>query len=35
VQRTVIAEAARLAPRIDLARFRADLDAVVDPSIDG
>lgn len=35
VQRTVIAEAARRAPRIDLARFRADLDAVVDPSIDG
>lgn len=35
VQRAVIAEAARWAPRIDLARFRADLDAVVDPSIDG
>jgi antitoxin (DNA-binding transcriptional repressor) of toxin-antitoxin stability system len=35
VQRTVIAEAARSAPRVDLARFRADLDAVVDPSIDG
>ena len=35
VQRTVIAEAARWAPRVDLARFRADLDAVVDPSVDG
>ena len=35
VQRTVIEEAARSAPRVDLARFRADLDAVVDPSVDG
>jgi prevent-host-death family protein len=35
VQRSVIAETARRAPRIDLERFRSDLDAVVDPSIDG
>ena len=35
VQRTVIAEAARWAPRVDLARFRANLDAVADPSVDG
>lgn len=33
VQRAVIAEAAGLAPRIDLARFRADLDDVVDASV--
>ena len=31
VPRAAIAEAARRAPRVDLARLRADLDAVVDP----
>jgi prevent-host-death family protein len=35
VPRAVIAEAAKRAPRIDAARLRADLDAVVDQSIDG
>lgn len=35
VPRAVIAEAARQAPRIDAGRFRADLDAWTDPSIDG
>ena len=35
VPRAVIAEAAKRAPRIDAARFRADLDAIVDQSIDG
>lgn len=30
----VIAEAARLSPRIDLDRLRADLDEVVDQSVD-
>jgi prevent-host-death family protein len=34
VPRSVIAQAARRAPRVDLARFRADLDALVDPSIE-
>jgi prevent-host-death family protein len=34
VPRSVIAQAARRAPRVDLARLRADLDAVVDPSIE-
>jgi hypothetical protein len=34
VPRAVIADAARQAPRVDLARLRADLDAVVDPSVD-
>ncbi len=34
VPRVVIADAARRAARIDAARFRADLDAVVDPQID-
>ena len=33
--RELLAEAARRAPRIDGARFRADLDAVVDPSLRG
>ena len=33
--RSVIAEAARRAPRVDADRLRADLDAVVDPSLDG
>lgn len=35
VPRAVIAGAARRAPRIDAGRLRADLDAVVDPSVDG
>lgn len=35
VPRAVIAEAAARAPRIDANRFRADLDAVIDPSVDG
>lgn len=34
VPRAAIAGAARRAPRVDFARLRADLDAVVDPSID-
>ncbi len=34
VPRAVIAEATRRAPRIDARRFRADLDAVVEPFID-
>ncbi len=34
VPRTVIAEAAVQAPRIDGNRFRADLDAVIDQSVD-
>ena len=33
VPRSVIADAARRAPRVDAARLRADLDAVVDPFI--
>lgn len=35
VPRVVIAEAAGRAPRIDAGRFRADLDAVIDQSVDG
>jgi prevent-host-death family protein len=35
VPRTVIADAARRAPRVDARRLRADLDAVADPSADG
>jgi len=35
VPRAAIADAALPAPRIDAGRFRADLDAVVDQSIDG
>ena len=35
VPRSVIAEAARRAPRVDADRMRAELDAVVDQSIDG
>jgi prevent-host-death family protein len=35
VPRAALAVAAPRAPRIDLARFRADLDAVVDPAADG
>ncbi len=34
VPRSVIAEAAVRAPRIDGNRFRADLDAVIDQSVD-
>ncbi len=35
VPRAAIADAARRAPRIDARRLRADLDAVVDQSVDG
>jgi len=35
VPRAVIAEAAERAPRVDAGRFRADLDAVIDQSVDG
>lgn len=35
VPRAVIVEAAVRAPRIDAERFRADLDAVVNPSVNG
>jgi antitoxin (DNA-binding transcriptional repressor) of toxin-antitoxin stability system len=35
VPRAVIADAWRRAPRIDAGRLRADLDTVVDQSIDG
>jgi prevent-host-death family protein len=35
VPRAVIAEAARRAARVDLGRLRADLDAVVNPHVDG
>lgn len=35
VPRAAIAEAAARAPRIDADRFRADLDTVIDQSIDG
>lgn len=35
VPRAVIVEAAARAPRIDARRFRADLDAVIDQSVDG
>ena len=34
VPRSAIAGAAKRAPRVDSVRLRADLDAVVDPSID-
>jgi prevent-host-death family protein len=34
VPRAVIAEAARRAPRVDMARLRAHLDAVVNPAVD-
>lgn len=34
VSRTVIAEAARCAPRVDADSLRADLDAVVNQSVD-
>lgn len=35
VPRSVIAESAAQAPRIEAARFRADVDAVIDQSVDG
>lgn len=35
VPRAVIAESARHSPRVDAARLRSDLDAVVDQSVDG
>ena len=35
VPRAVIADSARSAPRIDADRFRADLDALIDPHVDG
>ena len=35
VPRAAIADAGRRAPRIDAGRLRADLDTVVDQSIDG
>ena len=35
VPRAIIADAAGRAPRVDAARFRADLDAVIDQRIDG
>ena len=35
VPRDTLAEAAARAPRIDADRFRADLDAVIDQSVDG
>lgn len=34
VSRSVLREAARTAPRIDASRFRADIDAVIDPWVD-
>ena len=35
VSRSAIAAAARCAPRIDAERFRADLDGIIDPDVDG
>jgi prevent-host-death family protein len=35
VPRDMLAEAVARAPRIDADRFRADLDAVIDQSVDG
>jgi prevent-host-death family protein len=35
VPRAVIADAARRAPRVNAERLREDLDAVVDPSLNG
>jgi len=35
VPRSTLADAARRAPRVDRAAFRADLDAVVDQSVGG
>ena len=35
VPRTVLADAAGKAPRIDALRFRSDVDSLVDQSVDG
>ncbi len=35
VSRAVLADAARSAPRIDAQRFRDDLNAMIDPEVDG
>lgn len=35
VPRAAIADAARRAPRVDAGQLRADLDAVIDQSVDG
>ena len=35
VPRAIIADAARRAPRVDADRFRADVDTIVDQSING
>lgn len=35
VPRAAIADAARSAPRVDAEQFRADLDALIDPHVDG
>jgi prevent-host-death family protein len=35
VPRATIADAAARAPRVDVGRFRADVDAVIDQRIDG
>jgi hypothetical protein len=35
VPRAAIADAARRAPQVDAGPFRRDIDAVVDPSVDG
>ncbi len=35
VPRATIADAAACAPRVDAARFRADVDAVIDQRVDG
>lgn len=35
VPRAIVAEAAARAPHIDAERFRTDLDAVIDQSVDG
>jgi prevent-host-death family protein len=35
VPRAAIADAAARAPRVDVGRFRADVDAVIDQRIDG
>lgn len=35
IPRAVIADAAARAPRVDAARFRADVDAVIDQRVDG
>ena len=35
VPRAIIADAAARAPRVDAARFRADVDSVIDQRVDG